>query len=77
MILAHQIKQALTDLGGRSALPNLYVAVAHVAGEYVPEASIRAILQKYCSESKGYIGQEDLFRNPSWGVWALRDRPPR
>jgi len=36
------------------------------------EPAVRCQLQRRCSTCKHYSGIEDLFRNPSPGVWQLR-----
>jgi hypothetical protein len=37
-----------------------------------PDPSIRCQLQRFCSQCKQYQGGEDLFYNPTPGVWQLR-----
>jgi len=56
----------------RLTLVAITAAVRCIRGQEIPQATIRCQLQRRCSTCKQYNGIEDLFRNPSPGIWQLR-----
>ena len=74
------IYEALQDLGGEASLNEIYNKAYEIIKENYPDkgnnknkniqATIRGILQRYCSDSSFYGKKDDLFRNIKSGVWA-------
>jgi hypothetical protein len=75
------VKRALTELGGKAPLQQIYDAVEKIRKEErrsVPrtlDATIRRTLEDHSADSRNYRGRADLFALPEGkgaGVWALR-----
>jgi hypothetical protein len=66
--------------GSKPSLPAIYdwidrlVAATKFQSNRAPEATVRRLLQTYCSARPGYGGGESLFLNPKRGQWLL-DKP--
>lgn len=77
----NMIYHALIELGGEASLKDLYQKVQELIDTKYPEkannkameATIRSILQRYCSDSNVYSNRMDLFRQIDRGRWALRN----
>lgn len=75
------VRSALADLGGKAHLHEIYKATVQRRkreARSVPrtaEAVIRRTLENFSSDSKAYLGGEDLFFMPNGkgaGFWAVR-----
>lgn len=74
------IYEALQNLGGEASLSQIYDRVYYIVNEHYPEkqnnkdikATVRGILQRYCSESKCYNKKNDLFKKITNGIWAIK-----
>jgi hypothetical protein len=66
--------------GSRPSLLAIYdyvdrlVVATKFQSNRAPEATVRRLLQTYCSARPSYGGGESLFLNPKRGQWLL-DRP--
>lgn len=74
------IYEALQSLGGVAYLSQIYDKVYDIIENDYPEkltnkdikATIRGILQRYCSDSTSYTNKADLFKKIKNGVWAIK-----
>ena len=75
------IFRALIELGGEAGLKDLYQLIYKILDNEYPdvlksnkniEATVRGILQRFCSNSKYYSNKVDLFRNVKSGTWAIK-----
>lgn len=74
------VYEALQSLGGVAYLSQIYDKVYDVIENDYPEkltnkdikATIRGILQRYCSDSTSYNNKADLFKKIKNGVWAIK-----
>ena len=72
---------SLLRLGGEATLKELYNEIYRVVETKYPEkinnndieATIRGILQRYCSESTNYNQKFDLFKQIERGRWSIRN----
>lgn len=79
---ANIIYNALVILGNEANLQDLYNEINKQIKERYPEklknknieSTIRAMLQRYSSDSKYFNGQIDLFTNIDKGKWAIRKK---
>ena len=75
------IYNSLLRLGGEATLKELYNEVYRIVETKYPEkinnndieATIRGILQRYCSESTNYNQKFDLFKQIERGRWSIRN----
>lgn len=75
------IYNSLLRLGGEATLKELYNEVYRVIKSKYPEkinnndieATIRGILQRYCSDSTNYNQKFDLFKQIERGRWSIRN----
>ena len=73
------VYEAIQILGGEAHLNEIYDKTYEIISNNYPEklsnkdikATIRGILQRYCSSSSFYNNRADLFRNVKNGVWAI------
>lgn len=74
------VYEALQSLGGVAYLSQIYDKVYDIIENDYPEkltnkdikATIRGILQRYCSDSTSYNNKVDLFKKIKNGVWAIK-----
>lgn len=74
------VYEALQSLGGVAYLSQIYDKVYDIIKNDYPEkltnkdikATIRGILQRYCSDSTSYNNKVDLFKKIKNGVWAIK-----
>ncbi len=74
------VYEALQSLGGVAYLSQIYDKVYDIIENDYPEkltnkdikATIRGILQRYCSDSTSYNNKADLFKKIKNGVWAIK-----
>lgn len=74
------VYEALQSLGGVAYLSQIYDKVDDIIENDYPEkltnkdikATIRGILQRYCSDSTSYNNKVDLFKKIKNGVWAIK-----
>lgn len=74
------VYEALQSLGGVAYLSQIYDKVYDIIENDYPEkltnkdikATIRGILQRYCSDSSSYNNKVDLFKKIKNGVWAIK-----
>ncbi len=74
------VYEALQSLGGVAYLSQIYDKVYNIIENDYPEkltnkdikATIRGILQRYCSDSTSYNNKVDLFKKIKNGVWAIK-----
>ena len=74
------VYEALQSLGGVAYLSQIYDKVYDIIENDYPEkltnkdikATIRGILQRYCSDSTYYNNKVDLFKKIKNGVWAIK-----
>lgn len=74
------VYEALQSLGGVAYLSQIYDKVYDIIENNYPEkltnkdikATIRGILQRYCSDSTSYNNKVDLFKKIKNGVWAIK-----
>lgn len=74
------VYEALQSLGGVAYLSQIYDKVNDIIENDYPEkltnkdikATIRGILQRYCSDSTSYNNKADLFKKIKNGVWAIK-----
>lgn len=79
---ANIIYNALIKLGNEAKLQDIYDEVNKQIKEKYPEklknknieATVRGMLQRYCSDSKYFNGKIDLFTNINKGRWGIRKR---
>jgi hypothetical protein len=81
MLWRDDVKDALTSLGGKAPLAEIYKVVRQIrrtAGRRIPEsleAIVRRELEYNSSDSESYTGDRDWFTSVEGigrGVWALR-----
>ena len=74
------VYEALQSLGGVAYLSQIYGKVYDIIENDYPEkltnkdikATMRGILQRYCSDSTSYNNKVDLFKKIKNGVWAIK-----
>ena len=74
------VYEALQSLGGVAYLSQIYDKVYDIIENDYPEkltnkdikATIRGILQRYCSDYTSYNNKVDLFKKIKNGVWAIK-----
>lgn len=74
------VYEALQSLGGVAYLSQIYDKVYDIIENDYPEkltnkdikATIRGILQRYCSDSTSYNNKADLFKKIKNGVWSIK-----
>lgn len=79
---ANIIYNALIKLENEAKLKDIYNEVNKQIKEKYPEklknknieATVRGMLQRYCSDSKHFNGKVDLFTNTNKGKWGIRKR---
>ena len=72
-----EIYDAIMQLGGEASLNEIYEYIEVHTTRNLPgtwQATVRYMLQLYCSETETYKGGDDVFRHIGRGKWGLKSR---
>lgn len=72
-----EVYNAILQLGSEAALADIYDYIENHSTRTLPstwQATVRYILQLYCSETETYKGGDDVFRHIGRGKWGLKPK---
>ena len=72
-----EIYNAIVQLGGEAILSDIYDYIESHSTRKLPstwQATIRYVLQMYCSDTETYKGGDDIFKHISKGKWGVKPK---
>ena len=72
-----EIYNAILQLGGEAILADIYEYIENHSTRNLPstwQATIRYVLQVYCSGTETYKGGDDVFRHIGRGKWGVKPK---
>jgi hypothetical protein len=72
-----EVYNAILQLGGEASLADIYEYIENNSARDLPstwQATVRYILQLYCSDTETYKGGDDVFRHIGRGKWGLKPK---
>ncbi len=73
-----EIYNAIVQLGGEAVLPDIYEYIESHSTRKLPstwQATVRYVLQLYCSSTETYKGGDDIFVHVERGKWGVKFNP--